>query len=461
MLNLETFRPELDSALFKMLALTRMQQSTSTMTFSFGSLERLASIHWRRSPQFQRSGIITAIAVLCLSSYAPSAFAQKTVSPDEFPPNPLELKIPDPLLPQTQTGDRSLTTQEQQTLSTALDELNTQATKQFQSGQLEAAFETWYRELRLRRVLGLLEEVAALSRVGTIAWEENRTTDVRQITERLQAIQQQAPSSGDVTLLRSLGQAYQQLRAKDLAVTVYEQILSAVRQQQDLTAEAATLDTIGQLHVNWFSYTKAAATYQQLLTLVRNRGSLPGATPERTLSEISLLQQLAHIYQQGKQPEPAIAVQQELINLYQTQDPTQVPRVRLAIADNYQALGQRPQAIENYQAAYLLAQPLQQFAHASEALKRLGTLYRAQNELEAALRIYTFLVDVEAQSYNVYGRMNAYDTIGQIHIARQEYPQAVTAFQQGLTLAQQLNYQQAHFTQQIEQATQAQSRKAP
>ena len=432
------------------------------MTFPFGSLERLAKTQWLRSPRlFQRGSIIAAIAVLCLSSYAPSAFAKKTVEPDEFPPNPLELKIPDLLLPQTQTGDRPLTVQEQQTLRAALDELNTQATKQFQAGQPEVAFETWYRELRLRRVLGPLEEVAALSRVGTVAWEENRTTDVRQITERLQAIQQQAQSSSDLVLLRSLGQAYQQLRAKDLAVTVYEQILSAVRQQQDLAAEAGTLDTIGQLHLNWFSYTNAAATYQQLLTLVRNQGSLPGAAPDRTLSEISLLQQLAYIYEQAKQPEPAIAVQQELLNLYQTQDPTQVPRVRLAIADNYQALGQRSRAIENYQAAYLLAQPLQQFAHASEALKRLGTLYRSQNELDAALRIYRFLVDVEAQSYNVYGRMNAYDNIGQIHIARQEYSQAVAAFQQGLTLAQQLKYQQVYFTQQIEQATQAQSQTAP
>src|SRR6476646_9135759 len=171
MLNLETFRPKLASALFKTLSLIRMQQPTSTMTFSFGSLAQRTTTNWLRSPQFQRS-IITAIVMLCLSSYAPSAFAKKTVEPDEFPPNPLELKTPDPLLPQT---GRPLTTQEQQTLRTALDELNTQATSQFQAGQPEAAFEIWYRELRLRRALGPLEEVAALSRVGTTAWEENRT----------------------------------------------------------------------------------------------------------------------------------------------------------------------------------------------------------------------------------------------------------------------------------------------
>ena len=434
-----------------------MRQHNSAMTLPFGSLNRLASLtRWLRSPKLlQRGSIIAALVVLGLSSYAPSATAKKATQPDEFPPNPLELKLADPLLP-TATSDRPLTDQERQTLRTALDELNAQATAQFRSGQLESAFEIWYRELRLRRALGLLEEVAALNRVGSIAWEENRTTDVRQISERLQAIQQQAQSSNNLELLRSLGQAYQQLRAKDLAVTVYEQTLVIVRQQQDLAAEASTLDTIGQLHVNWFSYNNAATTYQQLLTLVRSRGTLPGATPSKTLTETSLLQQLAYIYEQGKQPEPAIAVQQELINLYQAQDATQVPRLKLAIAANYQALGQLNQAIENYQATYLLAQSLQQFAHASEALKRLGELYQTQNELDKALRIYGFLVDVEAQSYNVYGRMNAYDKLGQIHTARKEYAQAVAAFQQGLTLAQQLNHQQDYFTKQIELANQPQ-----
>lgn len=435
-----------------------MQQPTSAMTLLFSSWERLAKTHWLRSPYLiQRGSIIAVIVVLCLSSYAPGASAKKNDQPDEFPPNPLELKVSDPLLPQ---AGQPLTAQEQQTLRTALDELNAQATAQFRTGNPEAAFETWYRELRLRRALGPAEEVAALSRVGAIAWEENRTIDVRQISERLQAVQQQTPTE-NLELLRSLGQAYQQLRAKDLAVTVYEQILATVRQQQDLAAEASTLDTIGQLHLNWFAYNNAASTYQQLLTLVRSRGTLAGATPSRTLSETSLLQQLAYIYEQGKQPEPAIAVQQELVNLYQAQDPTQVPKIKLAIADNYQALGQLPQAIENYQAAYLAAQPLQQFAIASEALKHLGALYRSQNQLEAALKIYRFLVDVEAQSYNVYGRMNAYDTLGQIHIARKEYPQAVAAFQQGLALAQQLKYQQDHFTKQIEQATQAQTQTTP
>src|SRR6476659_1442534 len=105
-----------------------MQQPTSAMISPFGSLVRLIKTHCLRSPHLlQRSSILVAALVLCLSGYTPSAAAKKTEPPDEFPPNPLELKVADPLLPPMGT---SLTTQEQQTLRAALDELNAQATTQ-------------------------------------------------------------------------------------------------------------------------------------------------------------------------------------------------------------------------------------------------------------------------------------------------------------------------------------------
>jgi catechol-2,3-dioxygenase len=49
--------------------------------------------------------------------------------------------------------------------------------------------------------------------------------------------------------------------------------------------------------------------------------------------------------------------------------------------------------------------------------------------------------------------MNAYDQIGQLHLQRKDYPQARTAFQKGLEIAQQLNYDEAYFTQQIQKTS--------
>jgi hypothetical protein len=51
-----------------------------------------------------------------------------------------------------------------------------------QAGNAEGAFEIWYRELRLRRALGYLEEVRALGRVGEIAWQRTQKFDAQVIT---------------------------------------------------------------------------------------------------------------------------------------------------------------------------------------------------------------------------------------------------------------------------------------
>ena len=50
--------------------------------------------------------------------------------------------------------------------------------------------------------------------------------------------------------------------------------------------------------------------------------------------------------------------------------------------------------------------------------------------------------------------MTTYDQIGQIYLERTNYSEALAAFQKGLELAKQLNYQEDYFTKQVEQANQ-------
>ena len=124
--------------------------------------------------------------------------------------------------------------------------------------------------------------------------------------------------------------------------------------------------------------------------------------------------------------------------------------MKIRIGDNYQLLARPDQAEQNYQSAYQLAQSILQLAYASEALQKLGALYRANDRLDAALKVFDYLVSLEQQSYNYYGMMNAYDQIGQIQLARKQNQQALTAFRQGLGLAKQLKYRQDYFTAEIQ-----------
>lgn len=375
---------------------------------------------------------------------------------DEFPPSPLELIQPDPLLPNGINAP--LTASDRQRLTTALDDLNRQAAAKLTTDPI-AAFNIWNRELRLRRALGFLAEVQALGRVGDQAWKQNQPNQVQIITKRLQAIQAQVqtPTSGAVSpqpsfnrsqVLQALGIAYQQVRSPSLTLSVYQPLLAEARQRREVAQEIALLNTIAQVHLDWFDYTQAAAAYTELLNASRARG-------DRT-NEAATLTQLAYVHEQAKQPAQAAPYQQQLAKIYQNQQPQLVPALKVKAADNYAASGQFNLAEQNYQEAFTLAQPLFQLAYATEALHKLGALYRANDRLDAALRVYAYLAGVEQQADNVYGVMDAYDQIGQIHLTRKAYAEALSAFNQGLTLAKQINHRTDYFASQIQQTQQKQ-----
>jgi tetratricopeptide (TPR) repeat protein len=395
-----------------------------------------------------RAGLSAGFSVAAVSKQTTPASATPTEAPkkppqkDEFPPNPLELAAPDPLLP---GGLKTpLSAVDRSRLMAALADLNTQASAKLKAGDTIAAFTLWNRELRLRRALGLLEEVTALGRVGDIAWKQNQPNQVRVITLRLQAIQAQVQPSGSpkpatpaiadrAQVLPALGTAYQQVRSPGLALSVYEGMVAEARQRKDAPAEVSLLNTIGQLHLSWFDYPKATAAYTELLNLAKARGDRP--------NETASLIQLAYAHEQAKQPKQAVIYQQQLVAFY-LNSPQQIliPALKLRMADNYAASGQFALAEQTYQETFTLSQSLVQLAYAAEALRKLGALYRQNDRPDAALKIYEYLV------------MDAYDQIGQIHLTRKAFAEAVTAFSQGLELAKQINHRTDYFTNQVQLA---------
>jgi tetratricopeptide (TPR) repeat protein len=410
-------------------------------------MQGLVTFVWFRQDSLRLLKLVkTAIAAAMFLMSFSSAVLAADIQP---PPNPLEITTPDPLLPSSSLK-QPLTSQERLQLKAALDKLNAQATAQLQTSNPAAAYEIWHRELRLRRVLGSLEEVEALGRVGGIAWQDNQKAEVKLITGRLQAIQKQVQPTPDLALLQALGQAYQQVRVPRPALEVYQQILTSARQGQDQATLEATLKTIAQLHMSWFDYPKAAETYEELLSMAQGQGN--------SVNEVVYLRELAHIYDQGKQPQDSLRVKQQLAQIYvNNKELDKLPALKIAIASDYEALAQPNEASLNYQAAYKQAWSLQQFAYASEALQKLGYLYYSHNQSDSALQIYQALAEVEQQSYDFYGLMNTYDQIGQIYLQRRDFAQALAAFQKGLDLANSLQYQQSYFANQIEQVTQQSS----
>ena len=401
---------------------------------------------------------------LCAGSIASAQTNQPGL--DQFSPNPLEITTPDPLTPTSE----SLSSTQRDELSAALDQLNLEAVAKQQAGDGVGAFEIWFRELRLRRYLGPAAEIAALSRVGSVAWSNSKTLELKFITQRLQAIQKQVKSQvpANTELLPALAAAFQQVRAKGPTVEVYQEILDNARQREDILAQGQTLKAIGQIHINWLSYDKAAPVYEELATLIQENRALfaansvvqtstvtvgNGAPPQPVTppTEVDALRQLAYVYQQSKQPLKAIAAREKLTAVYvNLQNPSAIPPLKIAIAADYQSLGQINLAAQYYQEAYNLAVPIQQYAQASEALEKLALLYRSQKQWEPTLRIYKMQLLLEERADNLYGLMNAYDNIGQVYQEMKDYKKALESYQKGLEVAKRLGHRQEYFARKIQ-----------
>jgi tetratricopeptide (TPR) repeat protein len=387
-------------------------------------------------------------ALLPIGSQVSSAGAQLSATvmlaqkADQFPPNPLEVK-PDDLLPNLPP----------ETVLKQMAELNQQALDRLQANDADAAFALWNQALSLSRVLGPIAETQALAQVGQIAWERNNTQQVGYIRQRLQQIQAEhlnpppANSKPDLALLTELAAAYQVIRAPELALQVYDRLLASATQSGDPLAQFQLLNQIAQTHLDWFAYPKAAKVYQDLLTQARER--------DNRSNQLAYTYQLAYIYEQAKQPEPAIEALKALIERYTpTPEPLLLANFQLRLAEQYRLNQQAYLAETTYQLAYRTAVAQQQSGFAGDALRQLARFYRQQQRLDAAIQVYDFLTTFEQEvGFNAYNTMDAYDHLGQIFLEQQSRPQAIAAFQQGLQLAQALNYRIEYFQARINEAT--------
>lgn len=380
---------------------------------------------------------------------------QHNLLPDLLPPllaqssvaNPLEREIDarDPLIPPGY-GTRELSSFEIYRIEREIKKLDQNAQAEWQQGNPDRAFELWYRQLKLARAINPEVEIIALGNIGAIAWQENRATDLRNIANRLIGIEQEISlEDSSPELLKHFAKAYAQVRYLEQEIGIYQQILSNNQQQNNLGPVTETLETLGKLYIAQFNYPEAALTYQELLLLAEAKSS---ATASQQVN--FYLNTLLDIYDRTNQIKLAIATRKRLIANYTTSKKLEpVAGLQLAIAHDYAALNQIKKAQVAYEQTFELASATQQLAIANHALASLGKLYLQSGQDEKAIATLTQLVKIQQQSYDHYGLINTYDTLGKISLASGQKKSAKDYFQQALDLAQTLNYKVEYFKRQI------------
>ncbi len=412
-----------------------------------------------------------------VSFYGRGAAIAQQISPQlrqDFLSDPLTTEPRDPLLPEPEV-ERALSPLELSTLSNELAQLNQSAQELLAGGATQQAFELWRRELRLRRVLGPVEEFTAIRRVAALAWRNQQAVDVQLLTLRMREIwetvratlglepdaelfaekpaDESAPArilasggdASDIAVLGAIAQTFTTLRDIDSSVEVYSQLIQLSENQGiDPTAQRRSL---AELHLNWFQFAQAADIYLALLQTARANGN--------QAQEMLYLERLVYSYQQADSFENAVRAQTDLIAIYQARgEDEKLPELLLAIAQNYRTLNRPTNAIEYYRSAYSAAQRFEQFSFSAQVLRDLGALYQSIALNDEALGAYNLLIPVEQQAYNSYGVMNAYGNIGIIQRQKGNALEALKAFEKALVIANQLNLQEDYFIEQIESVTQ-------
>ncbi|MDY6939640.1 MAG: tetratricopeptide repeat protein [Cyanobacteriota bacterium] len=428
----------------------------------------------------------------------PNAIAQSDDEEEDVFPNPLELREPDPLLPDP---ERPLSEVERRTLDRALDELNAQATAEFAAGNVSEAFELWNRELRLRRYTDPVSEIEALGEVGENALNEGNFVQLQLVSARLREIEREQltldesdddEERGRVNLevLQALGVAYDRTGNPERAVPLLQQVLEEARRRQDRRTEEETLNNLARISLDALEYAAAAQAYEDLLGLAKFR--------KDTESEAQYLQQLAFIYQKMQQQlfpldrqreivQRSIEVRQRLVAIVEQQVTTpdtqaEIVDLRLEIAAHYVNLSRIEREIaaalqaENeleladrslesantnigfaeqiYRETYIFSWTLQQFYRASNALTELAALYESLDRFSEAVQVYQTQLDVQQLARDRYGIMITYDRMGQIFQVTGAYPQALQAYQKALEIARELGDRQDYFALQIQRLQQ-------
>ncbi|MGB3312214.1 MAG: hypothetical protein WBG32_24460 [Nodosilinea sp.] len=392
----------------------------------------------------QRLMGLLALAIALTLGTAPRAVGQALPPAVRFPflADPLQDDPLDPLLPRPIVS-RPLSPLELYALEQELDRLALEAEALAEAGELEQARNIWRREIRLRRLLGVEPELGAIDRVGQWLRDREATQDLQLYAVRLDEIRTDLVLPEDRELLESMADTYVVLGAIDAAAKVRRDLADAALLTNDEADYRRQLEILAALRAEWFYFPEAAGAYGELVAL--NQVEL---NPDDELRYLTLQ---AENLEQAQELAGAIALQQRLLTLYQSDESLwpQIAPLQHRVAQNYYALGDLDTASRQFQVAYTNAIDQGQLEVAANAIDDLADIYKSLGRWADVGYLYEQLLVVAQQSHSAFTMMAAYEQLGQVHEQLGATPSALAAYREGLVLARVLGTRQAYFEAQI------------
>jgi CHAT domain-containing protein/predicted negative regulator of RcsB-dependent stress response len=255
---------------------------------------------------------------------------------------------------------------------------------------------------------------------------ENHALALETARQALALWQASGDSEGVARAYAHIGRCYFAQSELSEAVQNYERALQLWRDLNNPHEQAEVLIMLGYIENRKGEWTNSISFFTQAQNLVESK--------DETYLLGQIAAGLAYIFSESGLPENGLAQYQRALDYYrQTPDTRDDAVVLLEMGSTYYQVGNTPEALSSIQQALVSFEP--DSLGAAHCLKFLGEIYVSMGETDAALRhlepallIYTRAVNPKeaAQVRALIGR--AFQQLGQIERARQNYLKALDSF---------------------------------
>jgi CHAT domain-containing protein/Flp pilus assembly protein TadD len=313
------------------------------------------------------------------------------------------------------------------------DRLNQQGIQQCQTGQCEAAMQSFQNALTIyREIKDRLGEGQSLGNLG-LAYQNLGKYD-KAIEFHLQSLaiaREIKNGGGEGQSLGNLGIAYQNLGKYDKAIEFHLQNLEVAREIKNRGGEGAALGNLGYAYNSLGKYDKAIEYLQQSLVIAReikNRGG-----------EGAALGNLGYAYNSlGKYDKAIEYLQQSLVIAREIKNRGGEGAALGSLGLAYDSLGKYDKAIEYLQQSLVIAREIKNRGGEGAALGSLGYAYNSLGKYDKAIEYLQQSLVIAREIKNRGGEGAALGNLGYAYNSLGKYDKAIEYLQQSLVIAREI-----------------------
>ncbi|WP_199249964.1 CHAT domain-containing tetratricopeptide repeat protein [[Phormidium] sp. ETS-05] len=323
------------------------------------------------------------------------------------------------------------------------EELQQQASDQFNRSEYPAAIESWQQSLDIYRQIGDKQGAAyCLDCLGLTYNALGQYQRAIEFYNQELAIKREIGNRrGEAVALGNLGNAYRSLGEYKEAIEFHNQELAICREIGHRQWEAASLGNLGLTYDSLGQYQKAIEFHQQSLAIFKEIGEKQGEVASlRNLGNATnkLFQQGRDQFNRSEYPAAIESWQKSLEICRQIGSRGGEADALNGLGNVYHFLGQYQRAIEFHQQSLAISKDISHKQGEADALNGLGNAYRFLGQYKEAIKFHQQSLAISREIGDKQGEADALNGLGNAYYSLGQYQRAIEFHQQSSAIKREI-----------------------